>query len=60
MFQSIVMYEWIPIWLKVTESGEIFNMDDYPYEGGRNNTYKGKCFYCYCLSWQKIVNIDLH
>ena len=36
------MYEWIPIWLKVTENGMIFDMNDYPYKGGRKNKYEGK------------------
>ncbi|CAL1526685.1 unnamed protein product [Lymnaea stagnalis] len=41
-YQKIVMYEWLPAWLSISEKGEKFNITgDYPYNGGGQNPYKG-------------------
>ncbi|KAK3803213.1 hypothetical protein RRG08_013796 [Elysia crispata] len=40
-YQKIVMYDWLPRWLKIDEDGNQFNMADYPYEGGGKNKYAG-------------------
>ncbi|XP_055864170.1 dual oxidase 2-like [Biomphalaria glabrata] len=41
-YQKIVMYEWLPAWLKIDANGNVFNIrEDYPYEGGGKNNYSG-------------------
>ncbi|KAH9499249.1 hypothetical protein Btru_003513 [Bulinus truncatus] len=38
-YQKIVMYEWLPAWLKIDSNGIKFDMQDYPYKGGGKNNY---------------------
>ncbi|BFY98360.1 hypothetical protein BsWGS_01400 [Bradybaena similaris] len=41
-YQKIVMYEWIPHWLQITENRTLFDIKGlYPYEGGEMNKYAG-------------------
>uniref|UniRef100_A0A2C9KHC4 Uncharacterized protein n=1 Tax=Biomphalaria glabrata TaxID=6526 RepID=A0A2C9KHC4_BIOGL len=48
-YQKIVMYEWLPAWLKIDAKGNVFSIrEDYPYEGGGKNNYSGECVHM-CL-----------
>uniref|UniRef100_A0A0B7AIC9 NAD(P)H oxidase (H2O2-forming) n=1 Tax=Arion vulgaris TaxID=1028688 RepID=A0A0B7AIC9_9EUPU len=40
-YQKIVMYEWLPAWLSVNDQQQTFDISEFPYEGGKNNTYAG-------------------
>ncbi|XP_012942535.1 dual oxidase 2 [Aplysia californica] len=40
-YQKTVMYEWLPPWLSINITGSPFNIDEYPYVGGKKNPYAG-------------------
>jgi dual oxidase len=41
-YQKIVMYEWLPHWLQITENATTFDIKGlYPYKGGSLNKYAG-------------------